>query len=519
MVKIIKITCNGPARHVNDVDIDKLLKSQSVLKETAPSSGSTIPSKLVLPCQKCIEGKVIITRKIIESFSSKTDDLYKFFMEQSHNPPVKEMPVINTITNHFPLKVDKISIEYLKIVNIKCFEQIEINFDSPDNNALIIGTNATGKSTILQLLASGLRGIQGVPFPYNWKKVVKTGKNTSSFEIALKRTLHASNQSIDQPIDQLINLKFEIDENDTITCIKGKDKLDAIIKNQLLILGYGAGRQIKLEYPAPYKDIEPVATLFGENGYLKHIKVSENYKYVSENFHLIQPLVNAILDKADYKNKVLLADYDTSSLYFKTPSNPDELIPTEALSEGFKSTFVWLFDMIIRIVEKGGDIGNAHEIPGIVLLDEIDLHLHPLWQRTILPGIEELFPNIQFIATTHSPFVVQTVKNENLIILESDENSNNVKAVNKDITSELSYSAIVREIFGIQSPFSFDTEQEMNEFRKMRDAILRNEEIDEEKFKKTVLELAGKGLEIESVMRREIRQLERHTGKIFDIYE
>ncbi|MCP4348822.1 MAG: AAA family ATPase [Desulfobacterales bacterium] len=404
----------------------------------------------------------------------------------------------------------KITLEYLKILNIKCFEHIEIKFGSPGRNTLIIGPNARGKSTILQLLASGLKGIKKVPFPYNWKKVVKTGKNKGIFETVLKTDFGADSESA-------INLKFEIDKDDTITCAEGKDRLKNIFSNQPLILGYGANRHIKLEDPAPYKDIETVATLFGENGYLKHIKVSETYKYVSENFDLIQPLVNAVLEKADHKNKVLLEDYDTGTLYFRTPSSPGELIPTEALSEGFKSTFVWLFDMIIRAVEKGNNISNAPEISGIVLIDEIDLHLHPLWQRTILPGIEDVFPNIQFIATTHSPFVVQTVKNENLVILEPDEHGSNVRASDRDTSSELSHTALVREIFNIKSPFSYDTEQEMNEFRRMRDAVLRNEAIDENRFKKTVLKIAGKGLETEGVIRREIRQLERQTGKSFDL--
>ncbi len=57
----------------------------------------------------------------------------------------------------------------------------------------------------------------------------------------------------------------------------------------------------------------------------------------------------------------------------------------------------------------------------------------------------------------------------------------------------------------------------MNEFRRMRDAVLRNEEIDENRFRKTVLKIAGKGLETEGVIRREIRQLERQTGKNFDL--
>ncbi|MCP4344698.1 MAG: hypothetical protein GY795_04125 [Desulfobacterales bacterium] len=66
MAEIMKVKCNGPGRHMNDVDIDKLLQQQSVLKG-ATSSGATIPEKLVRPCQICTEGKVIITREMIES--------------------------------------------------------------------------------------------------------------------------------------------------------------------------------------------------------------------------------------------------------------------------------------------------------------------------------------------------------------------------------------------------------------------------------------------------------------------
>ncbi|HAO21354.1 MAG TPA: hypothetical protein DCQ37_13325, partial [Desulfobacteraceae bacterium] len=127
------------------------------------------------------------------------------------------------------------------------------------------------------------------------------------------------------------------------------------------------------------------------------------------------------------------------------------------------------------------------------------------------------FPNIQFIVTTHSPFVVQSAIGRNVIMLDFDNKTGSVKAVHKEINSELSYRAVVREIFDIQSPFSYDTEQEMNEFYQMRDKILKQEKVDEKKFKRLAEELVQKGVEIEGVMRREIRDLERRTGKTFDL--
>lgn len=85
-----------------------------------------------------------------------------------------------------PQKKDaKIWIRSINMFNIKCFSEARIAFNAPNHNALIIGVNGVGKSTILQLLAIGLRGIQRMPFPYNWKKVVKTGHPTGQFEMSV----------------------------------------------------------------------------------------------------------------------------------------------------------------------------------------------------------------------------------------------------------------------------------------------------------------------------------------------
>jgi energy-coupling factor transporter ATP-binding protein EcfA2 len=401
----------------------------------------------------------------------------------------------------------KIKIQRVKIKNIKCFEDVDISLDPSFNTTLIIGTNGKGKSTILQLIALGLSGTRFVPFPYNWKDVTRKKSRQGIFEM-------------DALLDnESFHFKFEIDGvDDSITCIEGWDQLRTI-RDTYLLLAYGVNRSIKLEEAKPYRDIPPVATLFGENGYLKHLKVSTTYKTVEDHFETIKPLINRVLEEANGHEKVTMVDYDANGFYFTTPSNPVERIPTEALSEGFKSTFVWLFDTMIRIVEKGVSLENASDITGIILLDEVDLHLHPTWQRTILRSIETLFPNIQFIATTHSPFVVQSAKKECLIALEMEKDSDTVIVKDKDITSELSYSAIVREIFNIPFPFSREVERKMDEYRELEYAVRDNKDVDLKKIKELVFDIAGRGVELEGIMRRELMSLERRTGKTFDLWK
>jgi predicted ATP-binding protein involved in virulence len=411
------------------------------------------------------------------------------------------------IANNSKKEFKKIKIQRVKIQHIKCFEDVEINFDPSGNTGLIIGANGKGKSTILQLIALGLSGISYVPFIYSWKEVVKKNHQGGLFEID---GLYDNNP---------IHLKFEIDgKDDSITCNEGSDHLQSM-RDTFMLLAYGVNRSYKLEEPKPYKDIEPIATLFGENAYLKHIKVASTYEYAIQNVETIQALINKVLEKANGDGKVTLTHYDSTGFYFKTPSNPKEAIPIEALSEGFKSTLVWLFDAIIRIVERGGSLENAADVTGIILLDEVDLHLHPTWQRTILESVETLFPNIQFIVTSHSPFVVQSAKKECLIALEMEKDSGNVVVVDKDITSELSYSAIVDEIFNISFPFSPEIEKKMDKFREMANALRDNKIIDEKKFKKLVLEIASKGVELEGIMHSELMTLKRRTGKTFDLWK
>jgi energy-coupling factor transporter ATP-binding protein EcfA2 len=160
----------------------------------------------------------------------------------------------------------KIKIHRVKIKNVKCFEDVDITLEPSVSTALLIGTNGKGKSTILQLIGLGLSGIKNVPFPYNWKEVVRKNSSHGFFEIDILFD------------NKPIHLKFKIEgKDDSITCTKGKDQLESL-RNTFMLLAYGVNRSIKLEETKPYKDIEPIATLFGENGYLKHIKISSTYK-------------------------------------------------------------------------------------------------------------------------------------------------------------------------------------------------------------------------------------------------
>ena len=93
----------------------------------------------------------------------------------------------------------------------------------------------------------------------------------------------------------------------------------------------------------------------------------------------------------------------------------------EQLSDGYKTSLAMVMDIASRAVEANPDLGvEALAASGIVLIDEIELHLHPSWQQRIIPDLQRTFPNIQFICTTHSPQVLSTVKPENIRVITDD---------------------------------------------------------------------------------------------------
>lgn len=91
------------------------------------------------------------------------------------------------------------------------------------------------------------------------------------------------------------------------------------------------------------------------------------------------------------------------------------------LSDGFKTCIAMVMDIAMRMVEANPNLGaEALGVPGIILIDEVELHLHPSWQQRILLDLQRTFPNVQFICTTHSPQVLSTVKQESIRVITEE---------------------------------------------------------------------------------------------------
>lgn len=125
------------------------------------------------------------------------------------------------------------------------------------------------------------------------------------------------------------------------------------------------------------------------------------------------------------------------------------------MSDGFKAALNIVADLILRM-HKGGKLSDVFNQEGIVLIDEIETHLHLSLQKMIMPFLTGVFPNIQFIVTTHSPFVLSSMPNAVAYDLEHQE-------VISDLT-EYSYEALAEGYFGVKTSSSY-TEMRLNDFR------------------------------------------------------
>lgn len=99
-------------------------------------------------------------------------------------------------------------------------------------------------------------------------------------------------------------------------------------------------------------------------------------------------------------------------------------MPISKLSAGYQSLLWMIMDLAYRICMLNPELESRSQISGVVLIDEIDLHLHPKWQWNVIDALRKTFENVQFIIATHSPIIISAAKEANLILLEDAENIN-----------------------------------------------------------------------------------------------
>lgn len=155
-----------------------------------------------------------------------------------------------------------------------------------------------------------------------------------------------------------------------------------------------------------YMKQEQVAFIKGKN-----IREYENFKSIVSGF---MKEINE-LDEAP-------AIYYSRQFEELVYADQNQEIAVSKLSAGYQSLLWLVMDLAYRICILNPELKDKTEIRGVVLIDEVDMHLHPKWQWNIIKALSASFPNVQFIAATHSPIVISSAREANVIFLDDEKN-------------------------------------------------------------------------------------------------
>ncbi|MFN7587785.1 MAG: AAA family ATPase [Planctomycetota bacterium] len=125
--------------------------------------------------------------------------------------------------------------------------------------------------------------------------------------------------------------------------------------------------------------------------------------------------------------------------------------PFDALSDGYRALIGWIADLLYHISRSVPSGAMLFQTEGIVLIDEIDLHLHPTWQKTVIPRLARAMPNLQFVLTSHSPLVVGSLHRENVRIVRRSERGTVVEAAPLEVFGLSADQILTSEYFGLKS--------------------------------------------------------------------
>ena len=139
-------------------------------------------------------------------------------------------------------------------------------------------------------------------------------------------------------------------------------------------------------------------------------------------------------------------------------------VPLGALSDGYRAYIGWVSDLLYNISLSTPKGTRLREIRGVVLVDEIDLHLHPEWQREVVPTVAKVLPNLQFVFTTHSPIVAGTLSAQNIFVLEMDRSgASTIQQFKESIYGLNADQILVSSYFGLRTTRAPGAEDKLRE--------------------------------------------------------
>jgi len=288
-------------------------------------------------------------------------------------------------------------IKKIVLKNIRCFKDIEISYDLSGDVppwTVIVGDNAAGKTTLLRSIAIGLCDESNAAglMKESDSGYVRDGEKEGKIIIDLSE--ENNNYRIETTIKHIKT------KNGYFERVRQKTTPSEFPWDNLFVAGYGAGRGTSGTGDiAGYSVINAVYNMFNYTEGLQNPELTiRRFKNVNTQ-NEVKRILKELLD---------IKNIDLQKSGITIDGKWGKKMPLRDLADGYKSTFLWITDFLGWAVSFNPRIRKGASSKGIILIDEIEQHLHPKWQKEIIEQIKKQFPQSQFITTTHSPLVASS---------------------------------------------------------------------------------------------------------------
>lgn len=222
-----------------------------------------------------------------------------------------------------------------------------------------------------------------------------------------------------------------------------EDPLDSVrerVRPWWFVVGYGIDRRLRIEpqkrrFPESVQRLgslfwpdEPEGISFANRN--TYPKLASKFVTLLNKVLRSHPALTPMIQRLELRGAFGASAQDIAEkekIELELPGGTRLKLPGNFLSHGYQSTLAWLADLVgqylLDFIQSGVPFktSNPKKLSGLVLIDELDLFLHPKWQIDFIEALAETFPNLQFIATTHSPLLISKLRPDQVIVLDFDE--------------------------------------------------------------------------------------------------